>query len=90
MDEVDTDFMADLVSLAGGPSMVARMVGFEMNRSFTHQAVNRWVDANRLPLTDHVGTTKYASILSKLVKGHYTKKEILAASKASWHNSIGR
>jgi len=58
--------METILNKAGGKSNVARAC------SISRQAIQQWVDVNRVPFSDIAGRTRYAAIISKLAKdrGH--------------------
>jgi len=56
----------DIVKIAGGQTIVARLCGVQ------RQAVNRWCNANSLPVSEWTGRTRYAEKIAKLAQmlGH--------------------
>jgi len=50
----------EIIKLAGGQTVVARLCGVQ------RQAVNRWCNANSLPVSEWTARTSYAKKISEL------------------------
>ncbi len=67
----------DAVKLAGGLREVAALCGVSM------QAVDKWIQNQRLPRTDYTNETSYAEIMAKASGYKFLAKELKEALLSS-------
>jgi len=68
---MNTNVIHEAIRVAGGSSAVAEAVGV------SRQAVEKWAKRGRLPWSEYTGDTSYATTLSRLTQGAFSRDQLL-------------